>query len=654
MKISFTKSKTKYALAATLLLLTVLSFAFSSLFSFHFSKWIILPMLAVLELIVLALLLFKIELPSKLNKICTVLFLIIFPLISLVYVEFLQKSMHLGSFKAYAVNYMMFLAAYLFVSVITTQVKYGIFVMAPLSFLIGVINHYVLAFRGTPMQPWDIAAAKTAMNVVDNFIFTLDEYVLISLFIMLILALCALYLKPEKLSKKARIYSLGTAAVVMVICISIPTYLISGNRGKFERDLWNQTISSKNNGYVTNFLLNLQLMSNEAPENYSVDTINTILADYVSDGAKEDLPNIIVIMNEAFADLEAIEDFGLEEDYMPFVHSLSKAENAVTGNLNVSIFGGGTCNTEYEFLSSNISGMLRSGSYPMQQFVNDDSVSIASNLKTLGYKTVGVHPYYGSGWNRSRAYPLLGFDQFLTIDDFDESTEMIREYVSDRACYEKIMHISEHTTSQPLFLFAVTMQNHGGYETEWSDMPNNIIFLNENNYQQTNRYVELAKISDDAFKELIEYYSNDERDTIILFFGDHQPSLGNEYGELFSSTKSKDLSSASKQYFVPFVLWANFDIEEERIENISPNYLAPLLLEKAKMPQTAYQKYLNDLRKKIPSITTIACVDQNGELFTLEENKEYADELLEYDILQYNNVFDQNNLVSEKFMYSLS
>lgn len=525
--------------------------------------------------------------------------------------------------------------------------------MAPLSFLVGVINHYVLAFRGTPMQPWDIAAAKTAMNVVNNFIFTLDEYVLISFLIMLILILCALYLKPERIDKKSRMVSLIASVVAFVVCCSVPSYLIIKNRGNFDRDLWNQTISSKNNGYITNFLLNLQLMSNKAPENYSIDTINSILADYTSDGKQQNLPNIIVIMNEAFADLEAIEDIGLKNDYMPFVHSMSTAENTVTGNLNVSIYGGGTCNTEYEFLSSNISGMLRSGSYPMQQFVNDNSVSIASNLKSLGYKTVGVHPYFGSGWNRNRAYPLLGFEHFITIDDFDATTELVRDYVSDKACYEKIIRISEQTVDQPLFLFAVTMQNHGGYETEWLDMPNNIMLLNENYYQQTNQYVELAKMSDDAFKTLVEHYSMDKRDTIILFFGDHQPSLGSEYGELFSSTKSKNIKNAAKQYFVPFVLWANFDIEEERIENISPNYLAPLLLEKAKMPQTAYQKYLNDLRKKIPSITTIACVDENNEMFTLSEENKYSDELLEYDILQYNNVFDQKNLVSEKFTYSL-
>ena len=86
---------------------------------------------------------------------------------------------------------MIYFAAYLASSILTTHVKYGILVMAPLTFLIGVTNHYVITFRGTPMQPWDIAAAKTAMNVIDNFIFTLDEYVLISLFITLILVLCA-------------------------------------------------------------------------------------------------------------------------------------------------------------------------------------------------------------------------------------------------------------------------------------------------------------------------------------------------------------------------------------------------------------------------------------------------------------------------------
>ena len=652
MKISFTKKRAKWTLAAILVLVTLISFAVSSLFVFHFSKWIVLPTVFVLEAAALFLLLFDIKLSDRLHQIFTIVAVFFVPLVSFECMEILQKSFLVSSVKAFIINYLIYLAVFLLVSILTTQVKYSILICTPIFLIIGAINHYVLAFRGTPMQPWDVAAAKTAMNVVDNFIFTVDEYVIIAVLLTVIILCCAATLKKIPWNKKIFGISAGVAGILIVFCVSFSWYFISDNRGRFDRDLWNQTSSTEKNGYAVNFLLNLQLMNNEAPEGYSVDAVNSVLNAYTSDTAKENRPNIIVIMNEAFADLATVDDIGLEQDYLPYVHSLKNLDNTVTGTLDVSVFGGGTCNTEYEFLTSNVCSMLRAGSYPMQQFVNSESVSIASNLKQLGYKTVGLHPYYGSGWNRSRSYPLLGFDQFVTIDDFDDDTEMIREYVSDAACYDRIKQISEQTTKQPLFLFAVTMQNHGGYETAWEDMPDNISFTNEENYPQTDRYMELAKLSDDAITDLIDYFDNDDTDTIILLFGDHQPSLGTEYENLFPSTVTDKLEGATKKYTVPFFIWANFDIEQETIAHISPNYLAPLLLEKAKMPQTAYYKYLNDRRVKLPTITAMAYRDENGNLYDANEPQgNYAQIINEYDMLQYNNVFDKNNLVTEKFLF---
>ena len=653
MKIAFTKSKSKLILAGILLLITALCFVAAPLFVFKFSKWMVLPVTFFLEATVFFFLLFDIQYNYKLNQILNALMIFVLPVISFECIEMLQKSLLVSSIKAFIINYLLYFAVFLLFSILTTQIKYSSFVLLPIFLLIGLINHYVLAFRGTPMQPWDIAAAKTAMNVVDNFIFTVDEYVIFSVLLTIIFICITASLKKINYSKKTFLYAAGISIIAIVLCVTVSWNTILGNRGKFDRDLWNQTVSSQKNGYAVNFLLNLQLMSNTAPEGYSVENVNNILASYTNGDQIQKKPNIIVIMNEALADLATVDDIGLNEDYLPFINSLKNQNNTVTGTLNVSVFGGGTCNTEYEFLTSNVCSMLRAGSYPMQQFVNTESVSIASNLKKLGYKTVGLHPYYGSGWNRSRSYPLLGFDEFITIDDFDDSTEMIREYVSDRACYDRIIQVTEQSDDQPLFLFAVTMQNHGGYETAWDDMPDNVSFKNEENYPQTDRYMELAKLSDDAVKELIAYFDNNSTDTIILLFGDHQPSLGAEYEQLFTSTVTSKLEGATKKYTVPFFIWSNFEIEKESIQSISPNYLAPLLLEKAKLPQTAYYKYLNDLREEIPSITTMAYQDKSGKLFDANEPKGSEAELIQqYDILQYNNVFDKDHLVAEKFAFT--
>ena len=97
-------------------------------------------------------------------------------------------------------------------------------------------------------------------------------------------------------------------------------------------------------------------------------------------------------MNEAFADLSYVADFETSEDYMPNIHSLK--ENTVKGNLFVSVKGGNTANTEFEFLTGDSCAFLPSGSVAYQQFLHKETPSLASHLKNMGYATTAIHPYY--------------------------------------------------------------------------------------------------------------------------------------------------------------------------------------------------------------------------------------------------------------------
>ena len=75
--------------------------------------------------------------------------------------------------------------------------------------------------------------------------------------------------------------------------------------------------------------------------------------------AAGETPNLIVIMNESFADYTSIgKGLDLSEDCMPFIHSLT--ENTIKGTAYVSIFGGNTPNSEYEFLTGNTMGSQNS------------------------------------------------------------------------------------------------------------------------------------------------------------------------------------------------------------------------------------------------------------------------------------------------------
>ena len=149
------------------------------------------------------------------------------------------------------------------------------------------------------------------------------------------------------------------------------------------------------------------------------------------------MPNIIVVMNESFSDLSVLGDFKTNEDYLPFLHSLQQgAENTVTGMLNVSVCGGNTADTEYEFLTGNTMAFLPQGSIPYQQYVNGERPSLASYLQSLGYETVATHPYYATGWNRDKVYPWLGFEQSIFKDQY-YGARFVRDYVSDASCADK-------------------------------------------------------------------------------------------------------------------------------------------------------------------------------------------------------------------------
>ena len=129
----------------------------------------------------------------------------------------------------------------------------------------------------------------------------------------------------------------------------------------------------------------------------------------------------------------------------------------------MSAYGGGTCNTEFEFLTGNSMSYLGSGVYPYTIYDLLDTKNLAEQFKDLGYTTTAMHPNHGTNWNRENVYSGFGFDRFMTINDFQDA-EKLRGMVSDAATYDKILEMLE-SDSAPQFIFDVTMQNHSGYDT---------------------------------------------------------------------------------------------------------------------------------------------------------------------------------------------
>ena len=355
-----------------------------------------------------------------------------------------------------------------------------------------------------------------------------------------------------------------------------------------------------------------------------------------SDG--EELPNIIVIMDEAFSDPAILGDFTVNQDYMPFVHSLlDGAENTVSGWLNVSVLGGNTANTEFEYLTGNTMAFLPQGSIPYQQYIKGETPSLASHLAGLGYQTVAMHPYNASGWDRDTVYPAMGFSEMYFLPDFDNAAK-VRNYVSDQSDFEKIVEIYENKGDNPLFLFNVTMQNHSSYTESFDNFDPQIEV--EGGSQTLNNYLSLLSLSDAALGELISYFEEQEEDTIIVFFGDHQTTNSVIEPILKQNGKSSSTLTEEEQadrYKVPFFIWANFDIEEETGVETSVNYLGAKTLLAAGVPMDGYFTYLSVFSETVPVISANHVTLADGTFTNADDQSEL---LSDYKGYQYYRLFD--------------
>lgn len=524
--------------------------------------------------------------------------------------------------------------------------RIALWVEAVIFAIVGLVNYFVLDFRSAPVMPWDILSVKTAASVADNYNYRLDKQAAIVLALFALVLLVSSYCDISVTFIKLRV----SGALISFILLTVFVNYTQSNdclyRFRLYDKLFTPTTMTYKDGTVVAFCMQLQYLFVEKPEGYSKERAEEILQEGLSQPYSDiesfqtaleakNTPNIIVIMNEAFSDLNILGEFSSSEDYIPFVRSLLEgAENTQSGYLGVSVLGGNTANTEFEFLTGGTMAFLPQGSIPYQQYINGEMPSLASYLKELGYSTIALHPYGATGWHRHQVYPWLGFDSFLSLEDFT-SPKQIRKYVSDESDYEKIIQLfEEKEAGKPLFLFNVTMQNHSSYTDAYTDFTPDVKVEGSDSFALS-QYLSLLKVSDREIEKLVGYFQDQSERTLIVFFGDHQPtdSVVRDIWRL--NDKSDQALSRKEQclrYQVPFFIWANYDIEEIIGMNTSPNYLGSLTLKAAGLPLSPLHEFLDRLRQDYPVLSSIEVQDARGTSYEIKEKEE---ELLKYAIVQY-------------------
>ncbi|MDR2163611.1 MAG: LTA synthase family protein [Clostridiales Family XIII bacterium] len=627
---------------------------------------------------------------EKWNRIFTIVCCFAVPLATFFALEYLfhTHAFDLALFKILLNMAIIYLLCFIG-TIATGAIRTGLFVGTGIVCTFGYIAYFANIFRGSPLIFSDLSNFGTGAEMLGDFTYDLDFRGYI--FAVAIFSICVVTSKlriGKRFGRKARV------ALVAVFCVGwlgLINLLVLSDHYAWRHGVAGIKVSTfdpmikgyNRNGSLLSLIRSAKISIVDKPKGYSADSVQKLTAGIAekvdkaypgSERAKK--PNVITIMNESFTDVANIgEHIETNEPMLPFYDSLT--EDTIKGWAYSSGLGGGTANSEFEFFTGNSLAFVPVNASPYQLYIKSPQPSLVSTLKDQGYQgNVAVHPFDRNGYSRPRAYEMLGFDKYLDETDFKDP-RMVRKYISDESDYGKLISLYEKykkKSDAPVFLWTITMQNHGNYRNDYKNFTPTITPLGELTSSEIGEHNEIGKVmslmheSDRATGELVEYFRNTGDPTIIVFFGDHQATLPVPFYERVLGAPMGKLSSEDlmKRYRVPFFIWANFDIEEKTIERVSMNYLSSLTLQAGGIEMTAYNKYLLGLFEEVPCITAFGHYDRNGAFYNTEDkiqrdphanpNKNQAeastpqDKLLhEYFMLEYNNLFDPKHRVADFF-----
>lgn len=510
----------------------------------------------------------------------------------------------------------------------------GAVVLAVALYVLGLSEYFVILFKSMPISPGDLTALSTAAAVAGTgFTYTITSFCMLSLaFTVIAIQICTLAAQVAPKRQKGSWRGLVLNLLIAIVClggIAAHTTLLDYYHTLYIQVYsWRPLESYYRQGFLPSFISGAQTIKPSKPEDYTVSGAKKLISEYAKeyDGNNqtggssatrleatkqfdEEKPTVIAVMNETFSDLSIYQN--MHADYQGPTYFKSIDDCLSRGRLYVSAYGGGTANTEFEFLTGNSMAYLGSGVYPYTTYDLTDTENLAAQFKSLGYYTTAMHPNHGTNWNRENVYKDFGFDQFLTINDF-QNAETLRGMVTDRATYDKILELLD-TNSNPQFIFDVTMQNHSGYDTGLIPYDKQMSLNIDGEFNSNvNEYVSLIQQSDEALKYFLNKLSKLDRKVVVVFWGDHQPFFPDTYNDRWF-TNEDDATHQERLWQTSYIIWANYDVagnsQTSHEEDLSSNYLSSELMKLIGAPLTDYQKAHLTLRQSLPALNSVGYED---------------------------------------------
>lgn len=507
----------------------------------------------------------------------------------------------------------------------------GVLLIAPVMLGLAWFSQQKGMYLGDPLYPSDLLYTRQVIDLMPLLV--RDRPVDAVLIVLASLAgIAALYFcwrffrrSMPRLSWAARGARLAFAVPALIWFGSISDY----SSFSYIRDrmgivpmMWDQKENYAHNGLVVAFIFNIPMANVSAPGGYSQERIESI-AEYLfpadangnllagSSSAhgnaiipvvarNDDKPDVIVIMSESFWDPSRLPGVAFDED------PIKNVRNNQSGHVFSPEFGGMTANVEFEALTGFSNAFLPYGSIPYQQYVRRPVPSLASFFSEQGYETRALHPYRQWFWNRGSVYENFGFDKFLSEENLPTLTKK-GHLASDEEFTGEIIRAAEEA-EKPLFLFGVSLQGHGPYApSRYPDSKIRVVTdagsaVSEESKGTIRSYAQGAQDADINLGRLMDWAKKRERETIIVFFGDHLPPLGDAYiesGYMKNRTASRvdTVDHMLAQHETPLILWSSRTDSLRGVGTISPSFLPLYVLEMAGLQHPYYTGFLGKVHQ---------------------------------------------------------
>ncbi len=421
----------------------------------------------------------------------------------------------------------------------------------------GIANGVILANRVTPLTGPDLRNLSEGLGVITKY-FNDFQIILLGIVSIIIVLLLILYFFRSPKYKGKMHYAI-TVILIALCCggfYELTEYCLDARI--LSSYFGNIAFAYEDYGFPYCVSVTLLDTGISEPNNYSSELIQEIVQEEgtVEENISEDkMPNIIVVQLESFFDVERVNYLECSEDPIPNFRRLCQEYSS--GLYTVPTVGAGTANTEFETLTGMSLRFFGAGEYPFKSVLkNTVCESAAFDLKTLGYGAYAIHDNEANFYSRRKVYQNLGFDVFTSEEYMNTQTDVnYNGWMRDRNLITPILNSLDDTEGKD-FVFTVTVQCHGAYPTE-SVLDDPEITVSSEKGDSVNNaweyYVNQLREEDEFIQELIDTLSLRDEPTVVLFYGDHLPTMG---------LSDDDLTTGST-YETNYLIWDNYGLEKQ-------------------------------------------------------------------------------------------